>query len=149
MRYSPVTIEGGYRLKVSLFLNHFQSRSYFHVYHGEVHGQTPGFTDQSLLYVPVNAADPNVVFDGIDPASFFALTDAAGCPRGQYCPRNSIDGSWNTMVNMKVAQEFPGFVAGHEAELYMVIRNLGNYWTLNMGIQRTRFPSNAESCKDE
>ena len=136
LRYSPVTIEGGYRLKVSLFLNHFQSRSYSYIYDGEVHGQTPAFTDQSLLYVPVNAADPNVVFDGIDPSAFFSLTDAAGCPRGQYCPRNSIDGSWNTMVNMKVAQEFPGFVAGHEAELYMVIRNLGNLLDSNYGVFR-------------
>ena len=136
LRWSPVTIEGGYRLKVSLFLNHFQSRSYSYIYDGEVHGQTPAFTDQSLLYVPVNAADPNVVFDGIDPAAFFSLTDAAGCPRGQYCPRNSIDGSWNTMVNMKVAQEFPGFVAGHEAELYMVIRNLGNLLDSKYGVFR-------------
>ena len=101
-----------------------------------MHGQTPAFTDQSLLYVPTNAADPNVVFDGIDPAAFFALTDAAGCPRGQYCPRNSIDGAWNTTVNMKVAQEFPGFVSGHEAELYMVIRNLGNLLDSNYGVFR-------------
>ena len=52
LRYSPVTIEGGYRLKVSLFLNHFQSRSYSYVYDGEVHGQTQ-LPDQSLLYVPL------------------------------------------------------------------------------------------------
>ena len=40
------------------------------------------------------------------------------------------------MVNMKVAQEFPGFVAGHEAELYMVIRNLGNLLDSKYGVFR-------------
>ena len=142
LRYQPVTIEGGYRFKASLFINRFQSRSYSYIYDGEEHGQTPGWTDQSLLYVPTNAADPNVVFDGISPAAFFAITDAAGCPRGQFCPRNSIDGAWNTSINLKLAQEFPGFAPDHEAEIYVVIKNLGNLVNSKYGIFREPgFPS--------
>ena len=124
--YTPVTIEGGYRTKFSVYLRHFEAKPFSLIYDGEVHGKAPGFFDLNPIYVPTDANDPNVVFDGISPADFFAITDAAGCARGKICPRNAVDGPWTTVVDVKLAQEFPGFRPDHEAEIYMVIKNFMN-----------------------
>ena len=44
------------------------------------------------------------------------------------------------MYDLKIAQEFPGFVAGHMAELYLTIKNLGNLLDSKYGVYRDANP---------
>lgn len=136
LSWTPITIEGQYRTKVSLFLDHFQSNPYSIMMDGYA-GSGYGFENGFLIYVPTGESDPGVAGDITE---LLALTDSLGCARGSICPRNSIDGSWNTVYDLKIAQEFPGFVAGHMAELYLTIKNLGNLLDSKYGVYRDANP---------
>jgi outer membrane receptor for ferrienterochelin and colicin len=124
-----------------------EGRPYSYTFNG-MEGQILGpffnfDNDRSLLYVPTDINDPNVVFDpGFDDAEFFAFVDAVGLARGQTVPRNAFTGSWWTKFDFKVSQEIPGF-GDHKGSAFIIIENFGNLLNDDWGVlYEQSFPRN-------
>lgn len=92
-----------------------------------------------LLYVPTEN-DPLVVYgqdgDGnpFDETAFNDFIASEGLTRGQIMDRNELDGSWWTKFDIRIEQQFPGFISGHKASAYLVIENFGNMLSDNWGV---------------
>ena len=79
--------------------------------------------------------------DGFDVDAFNDFIDAEGLKRGEIMERNSIYGDWWTKVDVRVSQEFPGFMEEHKGEAFFVIENVGNLLNDDWGVlYETSFP---------
>lgn len=136
--------------RISLFGEHYQSRSYSYTFINGGNNDTWGDNNESLhlLYVPTSASDPNVVFcsnatatddalcggatTNFNTTNFFDWADSAGLARGEQTTRNAYDGGWNNKFDLKIEQEFPtGFGKG---SAFLVIENLGNLLNDEWGV---------------
>ncbi len=94
---------------------------------GDVFGDL--LDDRHLLYVPDGLNDPLVQFaEGFDTAAFFAAVEATGLSKyaGGIAPRNEFNSDWWTWYDLRIEQEFPGFIKGHKLAGWIVFKNLCN-----------------------
>lgn len=96
--------------------------------------------DNFLLYVPTGPNDPNVDLTGLgtDVGAFFDYLDQEGLSAyaGGFAPRNGFDGGWWTKLDLRIEQEFPGIMAGHRTNAFIVIDNFTNLLNDEWGILR-------------
>ena len=91
---------------------------------------------RQLLYVPADN-DPNVVYgDDFDKAAFDAFVASEGLARGQIQDRNEHNADWWTTFDLKITQEFPGFMDDHKGSAYFTVKNLGNLLNDDWGVMR-------------
>jgi len=129
----------GYQTNFSVFGQANQSHPYTYSFSEDSRGL--GFNDahRQLLYVPTEN-DANVIYGvndkGIpfDQQAFNDFIAAEGLTRGQIIDRNALDGKWWTKFDVRVEQEFMGFMPGHKASAYLVIENFGNMLNDDWGV---------------
>jgi hypothetical protein len=134
----------GYRTRFNMFATVNEGRPYSYTFGedtGFAFGDSVGFIDRHLLYVP-DVNDSNVVYaDDFDVEAFNAFIDSEGLKRGGIMERNSINGDWWTKVDLRVSQEFPGFMKEHKGEAFIVVENFGNMLNDDWGVlYETSFP---------
>ncbi len=102
--------------------------------------------DRHLLYIPAGANDPNVVFGpGFDQAAFFTYLDQSGLSdyAGSIAPRNAMHSAWWHKYDIKIEQEFPGFMPDHNFAAFLIIENVGNLINDDWGVLKEQgFPRN-------
>lgn len=107
-------------------------------------GDSVGFIDRHLVYVPDGPSDPRVVYaDGFNQQAFFNYLRDSGLQRfaGNIAPRGAFDGSWWTKFDVRFEQEIPGFRAEDRASAFLVIENFGNLLNDDWGVlEEAGFP---------
>ncbi|MGO4221041.1 carboxypeptidase regulatory-like domain-containing protein [Lysobacter sp. TAF61] len=101
-----------------------------------------------LLYIPTAPGDVIVGRGATKAAEEAAFWDYIynneylNSHRGQVAERNAATGEWVNQFDLHVAQEFPGFMKGHKAELSFDILNFGNLLNKDWGrIEEAAFPA--------
>lgn len=129
----------GYQTNFSVFGQANQGSPYTYSFSSNSSGLGFNDADRQLLYVPTEN-DPNVVFgtsrDGtpFDQQAFNDFIAAEGLTRGQIIDRNELEGKWWTKFDVRVEQEFKGFMDGHKGSAYLVIENIGNMLNDEWGV---------------
>ncbi|HKE15260.1 MAG TPA: TonB-dependent receptor [Kofleriaceae bacterium] len=98
--------------------------------------------NRELFYVP-RGDGSDVVLDGIDPADFNDFLERTGLDkyRGQIVPRNGFTSPWYKRVDLRFAQDVPGFAVGQKGRLLLDIQNLGNLINSKWGtLEAVPFP---------
>lgn len=135
-----------YATKFSLFGTINEGRPYSYVFDGNggAFGDSVGFIDRHLIYVPTGPDDDKVVFGpDFDKDAFFAFVKERGLDKysGQIMDRNSLSSQWWTKLDFQITQELPGLMDGHKANAYLIIENLGNLLDSGEGLMyETSFP---------
>ncbi|WP_205859273.1 TonB-dependent receptor [Pleionea sediminis] len=130
--YSAELFEG-YKTHFNLYLKRSSGRPYSWVMgsfrDGDL-GDPDAFDDSDsyLPYIPSGADDPAVDFvNGLSYEEIVAHLQANGIStRGGYLQRNAYRSPWNTVSNLAIRQEIPGFTRDHKGEFYFTIENLLN-----------------------
>lgn len=132
----------GYKTKFSVFGSANEGRPYSYVFDGDPgFGSSVGFIDTNLVYIPTEN-DANVVYGpDFDLAAFNQFVEEQGLMRGQINGRNAFNSSWWTKFDVKISQEFPGFMDGHKGSAFFVIENIGNLINDDWGVlKEVSFP---------
>ncbi len=128
----------GYATKISVFGSANEGRPYNYSFDDDgIFGDNSFFGNgRQLLYVPLEN-DPNVVYgEGFDLAAFNQFIADEGLGRGQIMARNGSRADWWTKFDVKVEQDFPGFMDGHKGSAYLIIENFGNLLNDDWGVLR-------------
>ncbi len=127
-------IFSGYQTNFSLFGQANQTHPYTYSFSGNSSGLGFNENDRQLLYVPTEI-DSTVVYGAdFDQQAFNDFIASEGLTRGQIMARNELAGKWWTKFDLRVEQEFMGFMAGHKASAYLVIENFGNMLNDDWGV---------------
>jgi len=136
-----------YATKFTLFASANEGRPYSYTFGedtGFAFGDSVGFIDRHLLYIPDGANDSNVVFGpDFDQDAFFNFVKDEGLDKyaGGIMKRNDINSDWWTKFDIKVTQELPGFSKDHKASAFFMIENVGNLLNDDWGVMyETSFP---------
>lgn len=111
----------------SLFYEGRSGKPYSWTYQNDMNGD--GSAGNDLMYIPSGPGD--VIFRGgaAEESQFWAFV--ANNPdlyarRGTVVERSGSEGPWINTFDVRVRQELPGFMDGHQAELVLDILNVGN-----------------------
>lgn len=141
---------GDYATRLTLFGSANEGRPYsYTVNNGFMFGDSTGWVERHLLYVPTGLDDPTVTFaDGFDTDAFFEFVDAEGLNRGQITKRNEFHSDWWVKFDLKLEQELPGVMSNHRSSLFMVVENLGNLLNDDWGVQHEASFPRAQTAVD-
>ncbi len=118
---------GDYATEFGLLYEGRSGKPYSWTFANDMNGD--GVSGNDLLYIPVFGAD-QVVFRGgaAEEARFWEIVNAEGLSgyQGQAVGRNSERAGWTNNFDLRVRQELPGFMEGHNAEVVLDILNVGN-----------------------
>jgi outer membrane receptor for ferrienterochelin and colicin len=140
--------------KVSLFGSTNTGAPYSYTIGSTTFGNTSAIesafsSTRQLAYIPTSATDP-IIAPTSNAAAVTALMnyinshDILSDHKGGIAPRNVADDDWYTKFDLKISQNFPGFMGDDSVEGFLVIENLGNLLNDSWGIQREHgFPGNA------
>ena len=132
-------IFSGYQTNFSVFGQANQGHPYTYSFSSNSSGLGFNDKDRQLLYVPTEN-DSSIIYgasrDGtpFDQQAFNDFIAAEGLTRGQIMDRNELEGKWWTKFDVRVEQEFIGFMPGHKASAYFVIENFGNMLNDDWGV---------------
>ncbi|GAB5381313.1 MAG: TonB-dependent receptor [Aliiglaciecola sp.] len=139
----------GLDTRFTLFASANEGRPFSYTFDGDPgFGSSVGFIDHNLVYIPTESDSSVVYGDDFDLAGFNAFIDEAGLARGEIMARNSQNSDWWTKVDIKVSQEFPGFMDGHKGEAYLLIENFGNFLNDDWGVLREASFPRAQTVVD-
>jgi hypothetical protein len=121
---------GDNRTNFTLVGAHSEGRPFSYTFAGD-DGDTFGdfISDRHLLFVPDGPNDPRVIFaDTFDTAAFFDFVEANGLDKYGHgiAPRNAFNSDWWTWFDLRIEQEFPGFMDGHKFAGFIIIKNFCN-----------------------
>jgi len=100
-----------------------------------------------LLYVPSGPSDPlfaptSFGGDAAQQQAFFDYINGSELSQyaGGIAKRNGDTSRWQTIFDLRIKQELPGFFPEHRAMLFFDIENLGNLLSSDWGtVERTRY----------
>ena len=98
--------------------------------------------NRELFYVP-RGDGTDVTLVGIDEEEFEEFLDRTGLSeyRGEIAPRNAFRSPWYKRVDVRVAQDVPGFGDKQKGRLMLDIQNLGNLLNSKWGtLEQVPFP---------
>jgi hypothetical protein len=126
---------GDNKTSIGVFYEGRSGRPYSYIFYNDVNGD--GATTNDLFYVPNGPGD--VLFTGgaAMEQSFFAWLDQhpeLKRYQGQIAPANEFEAKWVNNFDVHIAQEIPGFMKGHKAELALDIMNIGNMINKKWGL---------------
>jgi hypothetical protein len=118
------------RTNFTLVGAHNKGRPFSYTFAGD-DGDTFGdfISNRHLLFVPDGPNDPRVIFaDTFDTEAFFDFVESSGLSKYGHgiAPRNAFNSDWWTWFDLRIEQEFPGFMNGHKFAGFVVIRNFCN-----------------------
>ena len=134
---------GDNKTTVSMFYEGRSGRPYSYVFWNDANGDSRTFND--LLYVPTGPGD--VIFrNPAEETAFFnwlaANPDLARFAGG-VAPANRFRAGWVNSFDVRVNQDFPGFMKGHKSSLSLDVMNIGNLLNKKWGlIEDAGFNSN-------
>ena len=137
---------GSYRTTVGVFYEGRKGKPYSWTYLNDLNGDGIGGND--LMYIPSAPGSGEVVFKGgaAEEAKFWDVVNAnpgLSAAKGGIVGRNNNYAPWVNTIDMRVAQELPGFMKGHKASLSFDIFNFGNLLNKKWGrTDEIGFPSN-------
>ena len=136
---------GDYATRFTAFGSVNEGRPYTYTFSdGFMFGDSVGFINRHLLYVPTGPSDPNVTYGaGFNQAAFFQFLADSGLSdyAGRIAPRNAFRSSWWTKFDVRIEQEIPGFREDHRGSAYLVIENFGNFLNDDWGVlKQAGFP---------
>ncbi|MBI1360722.1 MAG: TonB-dependent receptor plug domain-containing protein [Alphaproteobacteria bacterium] len=139
-----------YATKVSLFGTAHQGPGYSYTFAYNNMFETPYKSSRQLAYLPTGVNDP-LISPNSDPnavqqlVNFIDSNDRLKNHKGEIAARNIGRDDWWGKLDLKLTQEFPGFMGGDHFEGFLVINNLTNLLNNRWGILREHgFPGNAE-----
>ncbi|HYX39128.1 MAG TPA: TonB-dependent receptor, partial [Oligoflexus sp.] len=103
---------------------------------------TFSFRNRMLFYVPKGDGS-DVILDGIAEEDLNAFINKYGLNkyRGKIAPRNAFFSDWVQKLDMRLAQELPGYGDTGKARLVLDIENLPNFLNKNWGqVKQVDFP---------
>lgn len=120
----------------TLFTVYYEGRSgkpYSYTFDNDANGDG---RNNDLLYIPLN---PNDVRFGSQAESdaFWAFINSTPYLRnhlGQIASRNAVEAEFVNTFDVKISQQFPGFMKGHESEIWLDIMNVGNMFNSSWGV---------------
>jgi len=137
---------GNYRTSFGMFYEGRKGKPYSWTYLNDLNGDGVGGND--LMYIPSAPGSGEVVFRGgaTEETRFWEIVDAnpgLAAAKGGIVGRNNNYAPWVNNFDVRVAQELPGFMAGHKASIVFDIFNFGNLLNKKWGrIDEIAFPSN-------
>ncbi|MBT0585919.1 TonB-dependent receptor [Alteromonas oceanisediminis] len=132
----------GYDTSFTVFGTINEGRPYSFVFDGDPgFGSTAGFISNNLVYIP-ETDDPTVIYGpDFDLAAFNSFIDEQGLARGEIMSRNSVNSAWWTKFDVRISQDFAGFMEGHRGQVFLNIENFGNLLNDDWGIlEEASFP---------
>jgi outer membrane receptor for ferrienterochelin and colicin len=111
--------------------------------------ETPFSNTRQLAYIPNGVSDPVFAPTSNQTAvqqlvAFVDQSDTLKDYKGGIIPRNSATDDWYTKIDLRVSQNFPGFMGGDSFQGFVVLENLANLLNDEWGLQREHgFPGNA------
>ncbi len=126
---------------VAFFFQARSGRPYDYTFDGGFFSGFEAGSDNALLYVPAGLTDPNIS-PLSDPAALEALDryiseeQCLDDNRGGTYERNSCRNDWFLDLDMRIQQEFPGFLNGHRTVLFVDFDNLPNMFSDEANILR-------------
>lgn len=134
---------GNYETQVGLFYEGRSGRPYSYIFAGDANGDGRTFND--LFYVPAGPGD--VQFGTLSATGVYTANPAAEAAfftwletqeglskyKGTYAPENAFRAGWVNTFDIRVTQEFPGFMDGHKSKLWVDIQNVGNLLNKDWG----------------
>lgn len=124
----------GYETRFSVFGQANQTHGYDYTFSNRSSGFGYNDRDRQLLYIPTENDDKVIYGDDFDQAAFNSLIASEGLTRGQIIDRNSLEGGWWTKFDIRIEQQFPGFIEGHKASAFFVVENFGNLINDDWGV---------------
>lgn len=137
---------GNYRTSIGMFYEGRAGKPYSWTYINDLNGDGIGGND--LMYIPSAPGSGEVVFRGgaAEETRFWELVnahDSLKSAAGGVVGRNNSYGRWVNTVDVRMAQELPGFMKGHKASLTFDVFNFGNLLNKKWGrTDEITFPSN-------
>jgi outer membrane receptor for ferrienterochelin and colicin len=131
---------GDYNTIVSLVYEGRSGRPYSYAFDNDANGDG---RLNDLLYIPKSMGD--VLFrNPAEEQAFWNFVNGNEYLRshlGQVAKRNDVRGKWVNQFDLHIAQELPGFMTGHKAELAVDIMNVGNLLNKKWGrVEEVAFP---------
>lgn len=127
--------------RVSMFYEGRSGRPYSYIFFNDANGDSSGISQagyfNDLFYVPAGPGDVQWTGGAAMEQSFFswlAENPELQRYRGQIAPANAFRGKWVNNFDVRISQEFPGFMQGHKAELSLDIMNIGNLFNKDWGL---------------
>lgn len=133
----------------SLFYEGRSGKPYSWTYQNDMNGD--GSAGNDLMYIPKGPGD--VLFRGgaAEEAEFWSFVSQNPdlfARRGMATERSGSRGPWVNTFDMRVRQELPGFMKGHQSELVLDILNVGNLINKNWGqVEEIFFQSNGGQAR--
>ncbi|MCO7399872.1 TonB-dependent receptor [Stenotrophomonas maltophilia] len=124
---------GDYNTSVGLFYEGRSGRPFSYIYYNDLNGDAAATTGagyfNDLFYVPNGAGDVKFTGGAEMEKAFFAWL--AANPQlekyqGQIAPANAFRTGFVNTFDLRISQEFPGFVKEHKGELALDVMNVGN-----------------------
>jgi len=139
-----VELIDGYNTRFSLFGMASEGKPYSYTYtnSGSMFEDASDF--RNLIYVPLEN-DPNVVYGSVtnsgvvtpfDLEGFNQFIEDEGLVRGEIQQRNAHSADWWVKFDARIEQEIPGFMEGHKASAFFVIKNIGNLLNDDWGVMK-------------
>jgi outer membrane receptor for ferrienterochelin and colicin len=124
---------GDNKTTASLVYEGRSGRPYSFIYFNDANGDSQSTND--LFYVPSGPGD--VIFTNpAEETAFFEYLDAhpeLNKFRGRVAPANSATAKFLNSFDLRLSQEFPGFMKGDKAEFTLDVMNIGNLFNKNWG----------------
>ncbi|MCD9045887.1 TonB-dependent receptor [Luteimonas sp. MHLX1A] len=125
---------GDNKTSVSMFYEGRSGRPFSYIFYNDVNGDSA--TTNDLFYVPNGYGD--VLFTGgaaMEQSFFDWLNQNPELKsyQGGVAPANAFRASWVNSFDVRISQEFPGFMDGHKAEVSLDIMNFGNLLNKDWG----------------
>lgn len=127
-------IFSGYQTHFSVFGQLNQSHPYTYSFSNDSSGLGFNDKDRQLLYIPTENDSTVIYGDDFDQQAFNNFIASEGLTRGQIMDRNELEGKWWAKFDIRIEQEFMGFMAGHKSSAYFVIKNVGNMLNDDWGV---------------
>lgn len=132
----------GLETRFTVFGSANEGRPFSYVFDGDPgFGSSVGFIDHNLVYIPEENDSTVIYGDDFDLDAFNEFVENADLTRGEIMDRNSRNSDWWTKFDVKISQQFPGFMDGHRGEAYLLIENFGNFLNDDWGVlKEASFP---------
>ena len=127
MTFSKPLIDGKYRTTVGLFYEGRAGKPYSWTFDNDLNGD--GISGNDLMYIPSGRGSNEVTFTGLGEDAFWKVVEAypeLNDKRGAVVGRNTGRAPWVNSFDLRLSQEFPGFMASHKASVTFDILNIGN-----------------------
>lgn len=122
-----------YPTSVNFFFNAQSGRRFSYVWDEDVDLLIGDSDDEArrLVYVPTGPTDPLIntsSMSAADITAFFDFLERSGLNKyaGGIAPRNAFKDPWFKDLDVRFAQDLPGFFGGHRAQIYLDIENALN-----------------------